>query len=212
MGKQALVLGMMLLAMATTASAESFRTWQESAGRASELVRGIDFNGKTLVTEVNRYDPRRRVIHDSHRGVSFPVSMSDEEWQDRLSPDEFYIIRRAGTERPFSGELNDNKDRGIYYSRATGQPLFSSEDKYDSGTGWPSFTRPISPDALAYFSDTSLFMRRVEVVDSLSGAHLGHVFNDGPGPTGQRYCINSASLIFVPEGGTPPPLLVPGEM
>jgi methionine-R-sulfoxide reductase len=103
--------------------------------------------------------------------------------------------------------MHASKEAGIYYSRATGQPLFSSEDKFDSRTGWPSFTKPINPDAIVYIGDTALFASRIEVVDSLSGSHLGHVFPDGPAPTGQRYCMNATSLIFVPDGEEPPPLI-----
>ncbi|TVR86959.1 MAG: peptide-methionine (R)-S-oxide reductase [Spirochaetaceae bacterium] len=142
--------------------------------------------------------------------MDFPVQLSEEEWRRRLSPEQYRIIRQSGTERAFTSELDSIYEPGIYYSRATGQPLFSSEDKYDSRTGWPSFTKPITPDAIAYFYEASFFSRHIEVVDSLSGAHLGHVFNDGPGPTGQRYCINGEALIFVPAGGEPPELLVPG--
>ncbi|MFA7567469.1 MAG: peptide-methionine (R)-S-oxide reductase MsrB, partial [Alkalispirochaeta sp.] len=100
-----------------------------------------------------------------------------------------------------------NKEAGTYYSAATGEPLFSSEAKFDSGTGWPSFFQPLKPDAVRYHVDKSYGMVRVEVVDSLSGSHLGHVFTDGPEPTGLRYCLNSASLVFVPEGEEPPPLI-----
>ena len=127
------------------------------------------------------------------------------------SRQQYRVLREEGTERAFTGPLNDNKRAGTYYSAATGQPLFRSEDKYDSGTGWPSFTKPIAPDAVAYVWDGGLFYRRIEVVDSLSGSHLGHVFEDGPAPTGQRYCMTSAALIFVPDGEEPPELLVAGE-
>jgi peptide-methionine (R)-S-oxide reductase len=138
---------------------------------------------------------------------SFPVTMTEEEWKERLDDFRYHVLRDKGTERAFSGSLNDNKAAGTYYSAATGQPLFSSEAKYDSGSGWPSFTRPVQPEAVQYRVDQSHGMVRIEVVDSLSGSHLGHVFPDGPDPTGLRYCLNSASLVFVPEGETPPDIL-----
>ncbi len=137
----------------------------------------------------------------------YPIELSEFQWRERLSDFEYYILREKGTERAFSGEYDGFYEPGIYYSRATGQPLFSSEHKYDSRTGWPSFWQPIDPDAVLYKDDDSLWMRRIEVVDSSSGSHLGHVFPDGPEPTGRRYCINSAALLFVPEGQQPPPLV-----
>ncbi len=141
----------------------------------------------------------------------FAVSLTPAEWRARLTGDQYYILRKQGTEPPFTGKYWNNHAEGTYYSAATGQPLFSSRDKFESGTGWPSFTRAISPDAVLLRVDSSMFMQRVEVVDSLSGSHLGHVFDDGPAPTGKRYCIDSAALIFVPDGGTPPKLITAGQ-
>ncbi len=139
--------------------------------------------------------------------ISYPVTFSDDEWRERLSDQEYAVLRRGRTEYAFTGEYEDFYERGTYHSRATGQPLFSSEHKYDSYTGWPSYWQPIDPDAVLYKPDSSYGVLTIEVVDSLSGSHLGHVFPDGPEPTGLRYCINSAALIFVPHGAEPPPIV-----
>lgn len=137
----------------------------------------------------------------------YEVQLTEQEWQKRLTPEQYNVLREKGTERAFTGELNDNKEKGIYYSAATGQPLFSSETKFESGTGWPSFYAPLKKESVVLEEDTTYGMRRVEVLDSSSGSHLGHVFPDGPKPTGLRYCLNSASLIFVPEGQEPPQIV-----
>ncbi len=147
-----------------------------------------------------------RMIGKDYR---FPIALSSAEWHKRLNSEQYNILREQGTEPSFTGKYWDNHRAGTYYSAATGQPLFSSADKFDSGTGWPSFTKPVDAGAVLLRPDNSYFMNRIEVVDSLSGSHLGHLFDDGPAPTGKRYCIDSAALIFVPTGGTPPVELQP---
>lgn len=138
---------------------------------------------------------------------NYEVQLTDAEWRERLTPEQYHILREKGTEHAFTGELNNNKKKGVYYSAATGQPLFTSETKFDSGTGWPSFYAPINKEAVVLEEDLSYGMKRIEVLDSKSGSHLGHVFQDGPKPTGLRYCLNSAALIFVPEGEEPPQIV-----
>jgi methionine-R-sulfoxide reductase len=202
-----LALTLMIVVAAGAAAQRQPESWMAAHDTVERLISDVSYQGEPLATMVDEYDPEARIIHPDDADIDYPVQLSEQEWRNRLSSMEYYILREEGTERPYSGELNDEKRRGIYYSAATGQPLFHSDDKYDSGTGWPSFTKPISPEAVAYLWDTGLFSRRIEVVDSLTGSHLGHVFSDGPAPTGQRYCMNSAAMVFVPEGGDPPPLL-----
>lgn len=124
------------------------------------------------------------------------VQLSEAEWRRRLTPEQFHVLREKGTERAFTGALVNNHADGLYRCAACSAPLFKSNTKFDSGSGWPSFFEPLSPEAVELHEDTSHGMRRIEVTCATCGSHLGHVFPDGPNPTGERYCINSASLGF----------------
>ena len=127
------------------------------------------------------------------------VVKSDEEWRAELSREQYEVLRRKATERPFTGRFVKTKDKGMYVCAGCGAPLFSSDTKFESGTGWPSFTEPANRENVELVPDYSHGMIRTEVVCGRCGGHLGHVFDDGPAPTGQRYCINSCSLDLMPE-------------
>ena len=131
----------------------------------------------------------------------WPVQKTEAEWREQLSDEQFYVTRQAGTERAFTGPFWDSKSEGTYHCVCCDAPLFKSGTKYDSGTGWPSFWEPVSATAVADRPDNTLFMKRTESVCANCGAHLGHVFPDGPPPTGQRYCMNGTAMVLKDSNG-----------
>jgi len=152
-------------------------------------------------TQAHAPDVARQATADAvhaQRGRKY-VKPADEVLRKQLTPLQYEVTQQEATERPFKNEYWDNKQAGIYVDIVSGEPLFSSTDKFRSGTGWPSFTRPIEKNAIVEHTDTRFFMKRTELRSIIAGSHLGHVFEDGPAPTGLRYCINSASLRFIPK-------------
>lgn len=135
--------------------------------------------------------------------MSDTTQLTDEQWRERLTPEQYEVLRGKGTERAFTGAYWDTKDEGLYRCAACHTPLFTSDTKYDSGSGWPSFWQPLTPDAVRFERDTSYGMTRTEVLCGTCGGHLGHLFDDGPQPTGERYCMNSAAMEFQPADQSP---------
>lgn len=181
--------------MATACSGNSQAQKDNEQNSNSRMVDHQDRDGKYI-----------GVWEDEMEG-DYEYQFSEEEWKERLGKDEYHILREAGTERAFSSPLNKIKKPGVFYSAATGQPLFTTSTKFESGTGWPSFYEPITKEAVVLKEDNTYGMTRIEVLDSSSGSHLGHVFPDGPKPTGLRYCLNGDALLFVAKGEEPPALV-----
>lgn len=184
-------------------------------GLAALIVAGFFFwrfqNASVTATQAKvELLPASSAASEEDEGMKDPkdwkaLPKTDDEWCMRLTPEQYEILRKKGTERAFTGDLWNSKEKGIYRCAGCGQPLFSSETKFDSGTGWPSFWKPIDKKNVATHEDRSLMMERIEVVCSRCNGHLGHVFDDGPEPTGLRFCINSGALVLDKSGKEPAP-------
>jgi len=158
------------------------------------------FAGKQETPAVSLSKRSIKIYSHEKKGLvmSNTVVKTESEWKQQLTPEQFHILREKGTERATTGKYNNHHEHGVYRCAGCGLDLFRSEDKYESGTGWPSYYAPISPNNITTVADNSFFSRRTEVLCSRCGGHLGHVFDDGPKPTGLRYCMNSAALQFEP--------------
>lgn len=186
----------------STASEEKPRT--PDVGRRAWLLPGaailVLLTGLAIFTAFSTRPSVEPVREAEESEVAMlEVNLTEDQWRERLTEDQFYVLRQAGTERPFTNEYHDNKASGTYTCAGCGNQLFSSETKYDSGTGWPSFYAPLAADAVRETMESSFFDTRTEVSCKRCGGHLGHVFTDGPHPTGLRYCMNSSAMQFVAE-------------
>jgi peptide-methionine (R)-S-oxide reductase len=162
------------------------------------LIVAIAFSAACARAAAEKGEKGKTAVNTTTANGIQKVVKTEDEWKKLLTPEQFKVLRKQGTERAFTGEYWNNHEKGTYVCAACGLPLFSSDTKFESGTGWPSFWQPINPHNVETHEDSSLFMSRTEVVCARCGGHLGHVFTDGPRPTGLRYCMNSVSMKFVP--------------